>query len=263
MNKEQFWETIDRVRSKADIADSCSMRNQLYRELVRVTQDEMLGFDCIWQCYRNLADSPLLFGAACIINGGSSDDRFADFKNWLILQGQEVYSKAVANPDNLANTAIPFGDTEWENCGNVPSHVYAGQLLYSYFEDEGISDKLCRKYPDLLKTDGTLGEQIMQALFPPAHEKEQDFDRYLLAHEIRHYIRESGLVYSYDTFYQECALDKAAWGSLRKSLAADFPKPEVKFPSANLSELLPNLSRKRQERDAAHSTRKQNVGRER
>lgn len=263
MSKEQFWKIIDRVRSKADISDSCSMRDQLYRELIRLTQDEMLGFDCIWQCYRNLADSPLLFGAACIINGGSSDDRFADFKNWLILQGQEVYSKAVANPDSLANTAIPFDDTEWENSGNVPSYAYAGQLLHGYFEDEGISDKLRRKYPDLLKTDGALDEPIMQALFPPAHEKEQGFDRYLLAHEIRHYIRESGLEYSYDTFYQECAPDKAAWGSLQKSLATDIQKQEVKLSSANLPELLPNLSHKRKEWDVAHSTRNRNASWER
>lgn len=263
MNKEQFWKIIDRVRSKADTANSCSMRNQLYRELIRLTQDEMLGFDCIWRCYREIADSPLLFGAACIINGGSSDDRFADFKNWLILQGRDVYAAAVANPDSLASIAIPFDDTEWENCGNVPSHVYAGQLLHSYFEDEDIADKQRRKYPELLRDEGTLDEQIMQALFPPAHEKEQDFDLYLLAHEIRHYIRESGLEYSYETFYQECAPGKAAWGSLQKSLAADMPKSEVKLSSANLPELLPNLSRKRQELDAARSTRNRNTGWER
>lgn len=263
MNKEQFWKIIDRARSKADTADSCSMRSSLYRELIRLTQDEMLEFDCIWRCYRNLADSPLLFEAAWIINGGSSDDRFTDFKNWLILQGQEVYSKAIANPDCFAGISIPFDNTEWENCGNVSSYAYAGQLLHGYFEDEGISDKLRRKYPDLLKTDDALDEQIMQALFPSAHEKEQNFDRYLLAHEICHYVRESGLEYSYDTFYQECAPSKAEWDNLKKSLAADIPKQEVEFSSVNLPELLPHLSRKRQEWDAAHSTRNRYTGRER
>lgn len=263
MNRDKFWTVIDRVRSKADTADSCSMRNSLYRELIRLTQDEMLGFDCIWQCYRNLADSPLLFGAACIINGGSSDDRFADFKNWLILQGQEVYSKAVANPDSLASIAIPFDDAEWENCGNVPSCACAGQLLHGYFEDEGIADKLRRKYPDLLKTEGALDEQIMSALFPPAREQEQDFDRYLLAHEVRHYVRESNLENSYDVFYQECAPNKAEWTALRKSLVAKIPKQEVKLSSANLSELLPNLSRKWKKWDLAHPAKSCRTDRER
>ena len=83
----------------------------------------------------------------CIINDGSSDDRFTDFRNWLIMQGYDAYRQALIDPDNLATLNIPFRDTEWMGCGNVAWYAYAGQKLHTYFEKEGIAAKLFRKYP--------------------------------------------------------------------------------------------------------------------
>ena len=113
MTWEKFWSIIDRVRAKADVQDEASVKQFLYTELMKLPQDELLGFDCAWQSYRNKANFPKMVAAACIINDGSSDDRFTDSRNWLIMQGYDAYRQALIDPDNLAALNIPFRDTEW------------------------------------------------------------------------------------------------------------------------------------------------------
>ena len=113
MTWEKFWSIIDRVRAQADMQDEASVNQFLYTELIKLPQDELLGFDCAWQSYRNKANFPKMVAAACVINDGSSDDRFTDFRNWLIMQGYDAYRQALIDPDNLAALNIPFRDTEW------------------------------------------------------------------------------------------------------------------------------------------------------
>ena len=60
-----------------------------------------------------------------------SDDRFTDFRNWLIMQGYDAYRQALIDPDNLAALNIPFRDTEWMGCGNVAWYAYAGAESYT------------------------------------------------------------------------------------------------------------------------------------
>ena len=166
------------------------------------------GFECVghceidkWQSYRNKANFPKMVAAACIINDGSSDDRFTDFRNWLIIQGYDAYRQALIDPDNLAALNIPFRDTEWMGCGNVAWYAYAGQKLHTYFEKEGIAAKLFRKYPALLKSSADLHQAIMQEQLVPHRAPETEWERQMLRTEVKHYIDTSGLAYSYNEFY--------------------------------------------------------------
>lgn len=124
MTKDKFWEVIDNARAIAPALEGEPLRESLYKQLLKLSPDELVGFDCAWQEYRRIANSPQLIAAACIINGGTSDDRFDYFKNWLILQGQYVFRQALKDPDALAEFKIPFDDTEWEDCGYLTSLAY-------------------------------------------------------------------------------------------------------------------------------------------
>lgn len=197
MTWEKFWSIIDRVRAQADMQDEASVKQFLYTELINLPQDELLGFDCAWQSYRNQANFPKMVAAACIINDGSSDDRFTDFRNWLIMQGYDAYRQALIDPDNLAALNIPFRDTEWMGCGNVAWYAYAGQQLHTYFEKEGITTELHRKYPTLLKLPDDLHQAIMREQLAPHHAQETEWERQMLRTEVKHYIDTSGLAYSY------------------------------------------------------------------
>ena len=108
-----------------------------------------------------------MVAAACIINDGSSDDRFTDFRNWLIMQGYDAYRQALIDPDNLAALNIPFRNTEWMGCGNVAWYAYAGQQLRTYFEKAGITAELHRKYPAMLELPDDLNRAIMREQLAP------------------------------------------------------------------------------------------------
>jgi hypothetical protein len=47
-----------------------------------------------------------LWAAAYLINGGCSDDGFDYFRGWLITQGAEVFHRALADPDSLADHQV-------------------------------------------------------------------------------------------------------------------------------------------------------------
>ena len=243
---EKFWSTIDRVRSKADMQDEESVKQFLYTELIELSQNELLGFDCAWQSYSDKANFPKMTAAACIINDGSSDDRFKDFRNWLIMQGHYAYRQALIDPDNLAMLNIPFRDTEWMGCGYVTWYAYAGQKLRTYFEKEGIAAELRRKYPSLLKSPDDLHRAIMKEQLAPRRAPETEWERQMLRVEVKHYIDVSDLAYSYNKFYAQNMPDEAAWKALQTELFVNLPQIKAERMPRDFAVVLPKLWRKRQ-----------------
>lgn len=246
MSWEKFWSTIDRVRSKADMLNEESVKMELYDELIKLPQDELLGFDCAWQSYSDKANFPKMTAAACIINDGSSDDRFKDFRNWLIMQGHYAYQQALIDPDNLAMFNIPFRDTEWMGCGYVTWYAYAGQKLRTYFEKEGVAAELRRKYPGLLKSPDDLHRAIMREQLASHRAPETEWERQMLRVEVKHYIDVSDLAYSYNKFYAQNMPDEAAWKALQTELFVNLPQIEAERMPQNFAVVLPRLWRKRQ-----------------
>ncbi len=47
-----------------------------------------------------------LWNAAYLIEGGCGDDGFVDFRDGLVLLGREVFTRAVADPDSLAELPV-------------------------------------------------------------------------------------------------------------------------------------------------------------
>lgn len=246
MSWEKFWSTIDRVRSKADMLNEESVKMELYDELIKLPQDELLGFDCAWQSYSDKANFPKMTAAACIINDGSSNDRFKDFRNWLIMQGHYAYRQALIDPDNLAMLNIPFRDTEWMGCGYVTWYAYAGQKLRTYFEKEGVAAELRRKYPGLLKSPDDLHRAIMKEQLAPRRAPETEWERQMLRVEVKHYIDVSDLACSYNKFYAQNMPDEAAWKALQTELFVNLPQIKAERMPQDFAVVLPKLWRKRQ-----------------
>ncbi len=75
--------------------------------------------------------------AAYIINDGASDDGFEYFRYWLISAGKEVYYKAIANPDSLADIVEEGNVYDFESLAYVSVEAFenkTGQELYDYIE---------------------------------------------------------------------------------------------------------------------------------
>lgn len=109
------------------------------RQAARLTEllselppDEVVAFDRIFTERMHEAYSWDLWGAAYGIEGGCSDDGFADFRSWLISMGREVYEAALGDPESLVGPAADptvevcsFEDFQYvtmEVLGDSPEH---------------------------------------------------------------------------------------------------------------------------------------------
>ena len=58
MTKDKFWEVINNARAIAPALEGEPLRESLYKQLLTLFPDELVGFDCAWQEYRRIANSP-------------------------------------------------------------------------------------------------------------------------------------------------------------------------------------------------------------
>jgi Protein of unknown function (DUF4240) len=78
-------------------------------------------------------------GAASIFEGGCSDDGFAYFQGWLLLQGKEVFQAAIADPDSLAGYPTIPEMAECEDVLSVATEAYptvTGEVMPANESDE-------------------------------------------------------------------------------------------------------------------------------
>ena len=123
MNKEIFWKIM--LDTKGKSGGEPSIQQELIEEkLNELSPDEIIEFDNIYHEFINKAYDWKLWGAAYVVNGGCSDDCFMDFRGWLIGQGEEIYSKALADPDSLSELDYLEADMDWEGYGYVAFVVY-------------------------------------------------------------------------------------------------------------------------------------------
>ena len=111
MGDNIFWSIIDSAVS-ANTAQSDYDYEKLWERLRQMTPEEILGFAGAMHRAVNDACTWKLWGAAYIINGGCSYDGFEYFRGWLIAQGSEVYRRALADPDSLADHLKSYKGSE-------------------------------------------------------------------------------------------------------------------------------------------------------
>lgn len=98
MKLDEFWDHIE----AASRDDAEAQVEKLVDRLADLPPDEIIDFAYWWQTKLCESYGRSLWGAAYLINGGCSDDGFQYFREWLLLQGRDVFQAAVADPDSLA-----------------------------------------------------------------------------------------------------------------------------------------------------------------
>ena len=99
------------IEAHVDASDEVDI-SDLEAKLRTLPLDEIVAFDEIFTRLHRRSYTWPLWGAAYVINGGRSDDGFADFRGWLIAQGRAVYEKALDDPDSLADTTASVASCE-------------------------------------------------------------------------------------------------------------------------------------------------------
>jgi hypothetical protein len=124
MTTDEFWNLID-VAWDASGDDLNQCADGLHTVLEPLEPDALVAFNAHFHDQLAKAYRWDLWGAAYLVNGGASDDGFVYFRAWLILQGQEIYEAALADPDSLADfCAEPGEEYECEGALYVCGDVY-------------------------------------------------------------------------------------------------------------------------------------------
>jgi hypothetical protein len=102
VDRQSLWAVIEDARAQAS-GDADAVATQAVEILRGRSREEIVGAaQPLWDL---MADSYRcdLWAAAYLINGGASDDGFEYFRGRLIAEGREVFERAVADPDSLAD----------------------------------------------------------------------------------------------------------------------------------------------------------------
>ena len=124
MTADQFWNIIETTRAEPSMDARAAA---LGAELLKLSSEEVVGFE---KCFGEMQDRAYtwnLWGAAYIIGGGCSDDAFMDFRSWLISRGREIFDRAVSDPDSLAELDLGSNapeDAFFEEFAYVAAEVY-------------------------------------------------------------------------------------------------------------------------------------------
>lgn len=150
---DQFWAVIEAARRSAgDPAEPETVAGRALALLSARSAEEIIAAE--QRLCELLAGSYRipLWAAACVIQGGCSDDGFEYFRGWLILQGRRVFEAALADPDSLAShpavqalAASPaFALLECQDALYIASEAYEAVVGQQLPEDLDLAD-----YPDL------------------------------------------------------------------------------------------------------------------
>jgi hypothetical protein len=151
MTRKEFWEHIRASRR----VDPEAHQERLTKRLAKLPVPDILDFDHWWDVALAEAYHWNLWGAAYLINGGCSDDGFEYFREWLILQGRELFEAAVKHPDSLSD--VVDADEDCYECEGRPAW-YAWFAATKTEQDEAGYDMLLaalnKRHPKKLKARG-------------------------------------------------------------------------------------------------------------
>ncbi|WP_436533877.1 DUF4240 domain-containing protein [Actinoplanes sp. HUAS TT8] len=105
MDEQQCWEIIEAARDDAGQAwDHLDERleHTLTRHLVKLSPPEVARFAEFFRALQHRVNREDLFMAAFLIHHGCDDDGFGDFRAGLVGLGRDWYTRALQDPDVLA-----------------------------------------------------------------------------------------------------------------------------------------------------------------
>jgi hypothetical protein len=124
MDESRFWKLIDAAKSQAGVNEG-ARPSMLRTALAALSAVEIQAFQRLYDEATARANRWDVYGAAYLMNiGGCSDDGFRYFRDWLISEGHEVYQRALADPDSLADFPAR-DDVELEAFGYAALEAYA------------------------------------------------------------------------------------------------------------------------------------------
>lgn len=126
MEEGTFWSLVERAKVMAG-PDMHRRPAALQALLQELNLSDIQAFQRKYESYLLLANSWELWGAAHLMNRGSSDDGFKYFRDWLISEGHATFTEALAAPDSLAQVQQGGDYFELEAFGYAALKAFANK----------------------------------------------------------------------------------------------------------------------------------------
>lgn len=164
MDIPQFWLHIEAAK-QASNDDLDKMCDELKYRLAKLEDQEIISFQNIFNQLHADSYQSRLWAAAYIINGGCSDDGFDYFRGWLIAQGQDIYEKALADPESLADVLAEGEEGEFEEMLYIAGLAWEQKHGGTFYESEGWEQIKHIPFPPI-EFDWTEDDESLQATCP-------------------------------------------------------------------------------------------------
>ena len=173
LDEDLYWKIIDNSLKNSKNQDE--QEEHLISEISKLTPKQMIGFrlrtdKLLYDTYNSE-----MWCASYLMNGGSSDDGFEYFRNWIISRGKDVYYKAKENPDTLISQKDFIEDDfyEFELFWYVALEAFeqkTGKDLYDYIDNNNFTTKE-GNYPEFEFTWTEENPESMKKICPKLYEE--------------------------------------------------------------------------------------------
>ncbi|MBC1501175.1 DUF4240 domain-containing protein [Listeria weihenstephanensis] len=184
MHKQKFWKIIHTCvkRSKGDIE---LYEEQLEKQLNKLTIDNLIKWQLIFDEYHELSKSERLWAAAHLLNDGASDDGFDYFRAWLISHGEDIFLKVVADPDTLGTLiSADIEALDEDFLGEFEEIMYVASYVYAEKTGDDDDEQFFNACEQFALTDHEKKEISQDVKLPEALEWDEDSDLALIFPQI-------------------------------------------------------------------------------
>ena len=113
MTEKKFWELIDSAQSSG--LEEKALRSHLSSLLVDLSGKDLIDFTNHYNRRMDQLYDWRIWNAVYLIRGGCGDDRFFDFRDFLVSRGKATFKRVKADPESLlddldANHHLHFGE---------------------------------------------------------------------------------------------------------------------------------------------------------
>ena len=111
MAERVFWKIVKAARK--DAATDDEIRDGLIRELEALSTDDVIRFGKRYNIFVGQESfTNKLWNAIYLINGGVGDDSFLDFRDYLVMRGEDEFKRIVNDPETLLDSNMK--NSRWQ-----------------------------------------------------------------------------------------------------------------------------------------------------
>jgi hypothetical protein len=152
MNQKEFWDTISNALRRSSKGRHWTDRSQLVDVLSEFPRNELAEWERHFGRLLDQAYSGILWNALILLRSNfhyCGDDSFRDFRETLIVCGEEIYTSITANPDCLIDHPylLEWGEDYFFRCARDAWGLQDPELDEELNQGQIVWERLIAPFP--------------------------------------------------------------------------------------------------------------------